>query len=322
MPVIVRKGGRFGNLLLRILNALYLADKLNCTRVEILRTHPLLRKRVVELRLHDESIEDPTVDESDDYDFFYMMHRKHETERVCELCKKVGGFRNSLADKRMLALKYNVLDIFTFSDLYLETAAKRLPRDIVFQIRSGDIMGPRPHPGYVQYPKFFVEQVLVKEGVVCSSLAHQSTYDDARVVAQIEDSINPVAQWWIDSRYPHNHMKSSLEQAIVSLMHTKCVAIGVGTFGLIPFFLSPVLVKVYVAQFPGTQDVPHHITDRCVHDLLSRQHTDADTMPSFFFVPLPSYIDACAWTASEEQRQLMLTYKPDYSNQHCNKHAI
>lgn len=297
MPVIVRKGGRFGNFLVRIVKALYLAEKLDCARVIIKTQNPLLRKSEITLRPDKNNLQDPLVDEDDAYDFFYLP--QFEVKRIRELYPELtSNFGCNLAESRRLASQYNLLDIFTFSDLYNNMAAQRPPRDLVLHIRSGDIMQPNPHRGYVQYPKYFVEHVLALEGVAHSTLVN-STYEDG-VVAQIEDNMNPVAQWWIESGYPHNDLTSSLQHAIVAIMHTRCIAKGTGTFANISAILSPVLQKIYVMQ----------VTKSIASTNETGVITKEGVVPSVYAVPLPGYIAKSAWTASNEQKKFMLTYRP------------
>lgn len=279
MSIIVQPGGRFGNFFVKICNALVIADETKAAKL-VLPQHPMLVSTVFNLPLN-HYVGDADAIIVNDVDMF----------SVREIRRKIAAAINydfSLRNTRRLARKHDLIRLFTFATKYDDYARINPLRSLVFYMRAGDIFHRKHvHSGYVQYPRYFVEQVLRLTGNSIDE-CKDIEYGQATVVAQCEDLSNPVAKWWSSSRLPHNDPNSDICDAICANMHTKALAIGVGTFAYVAIVLSPVMECIYTP------------------DYFPLSATEQDKV----VINLPGFIRPGQWTCSADQLREMLEYEP------------
>ena len=115
--------------------------------------------------------------------------------------------------------------------------------ELVIHVRSGDLFGARPHPGYGQPPlSFYVWSI---------DQAKEHGFHRVRVIA--EDRRNPVVngldQHLTASNVPHTmQVGNDLDTDIATLIASRGVVFGVGTFGHAICMLSPHVRVVFEAS--------------------------------------------------------------------------
>jgi hypothetical protein len=153
--------------------------------------------------------------------------------------------------------------------------------DLVLHLRSGDIFGDDPHPGYWPQPLAYYQAVVEAE-------------QPRSVVLVCMDDVHPVlaplARWCTDAGIATRLQSASLAEDLAVLMSAPALALSVGTLGMAAAWLAPRVERVYV---PHELQVQEHLR-------LGQQVWSAD---------LPGSARG-AWTASAEQRAGLLTDGP------------
>lgn len=183
--------------------------------------------------------------------------------------------------KRKIALEY-IIPILKVYRLDSELLSNLGDEDVIcFHIRGGDIfIKSQPHPGYIQPPLWFYEKIIEQ-------------YKWKKVILVSEDNLNPVVPELL-KKYPElvNWNKRTLEQDISIILNARNIAIGVGTFCTSIFLLSNTLPKIWVTD-------------------ISNESILLKGIDNLNVLKCPGYIKSGEWKNTKEQREIMVSYKPE-----------
>ncbi len=152
---------------------------------------------------------------------------------------------------------------------------------LVIHVRSGDVFGPNPHPGYVQPPLWYYRTII-------ENRAWKS------ILLVCQDSLNPVINR-LCADYPIIRINSSTLDTDFSILCSARNLVGShGTFTHAAFYFSSNIGRYWI---PG-----------------SMKRAAADFALAFpeqvSVVKCPGYIKVGEWMNSPEQRNIMLKYQP------------
>ncbi len=276
--LIVKDFGRFGNAVVQLQNAVYLAKQKRLSFVRApgvsIRGHNLeVEKSGVRLLPKVASLPDGSYLEGD---FFY--HHRISSSYFSGL----GG-----VERRQIALDY-LGPFFGIGPLDPSKLSAQ-HRELAIHIRSGDIFGPDPHRLYVQPPLSFYRKITLDRmdaGLV------------DRVCIVCEDRINPcidaLEAELILRGVPVRVQSGSLLDDIDYLRHARHVVYGEGTFG---YGISTLAADIHTLAVFGRK---------------GRYAELPNVRRVEFFGPVKgTYIEPGFWTASPEQRRLMIEFPED-----------
>jgi len=161
---------------------------------------------------------------------------------------------------------------------------------LTIHLRGGDIFGPEPHRDYGQPPLSFFLKVMQSQPWKSITLV-------------TEDELNPciegISQWCKESQVPFKLTgQESVKLAVAELGRAKNLVLSNGTFGPAALFLYPLDRRVYF--FGHTR----HPLLRAAKGELSRvKDREGEYIKD---------VMSGNWTNSSKQRQLMTSYPLDY----------
>ena len=258
MIIITHWYGRNGNNILQLIHAIYYAKLYEHNFVQF-PTHSFLNTTQIRINQHlSDKVEVKGA-------FFYL-------EKEFNLKMK------DPYEPKRLFLKF-IKPIFL-----IHPSQKYPPENTLFiHVRSGDIFGPNPHPGYVQPPLCYYSRVLG---------------DFDKVVAVCEDDLNPCVKYL--KSFPHVQYESNSvtkDLAILSGIHH--FQMGLGTFGMLVYWMNEDLQTLYIPKYVVEKQMGLDAS-------LSLNWGPGITV---HIVDFPNYIQCGSWVNSEEQRNLMIQYK-------------
>lgn len=258
MITITHWYGRNGNNIMQLIHAIYYAKVYNHNTVRF-PAHAFLNSNQIQLQDQQEKKEEVKGV------FFYLgnefnLHIKepYEMKRLfLEFIKPIFRIKPSL----------------TYS-----------PENTLFiHIRSGDIFGQNPHPGYVQPPLCYYTNVIG---------------DYEKVVAVCEDDKNPCVKYL--RNFPHLVYESNSvaeDLAILSGIHH--FQMGFGTFGMLIYWMNGDLKTLYI---------PRYVVEKQM-GLDASLPLDWGPNITVHMIDFPNYIECGSWVNSEDQRKLMIQYE-------------
>ena len=260
MITITHWYGRNGNNIMQLIHAIYYA-KLHHHILVCFPAHPFLNSTKFQL-VNKEKDEDNKTEVLGSF-FFLDTEFKLQIKNPYEY--------------KLLFLEY-IKPIFN-----IKPSEKYTPNDTLFiHVRSGDIFGQNPHPGYVQPPLCYYRNVM-------------GDYD--KVVAVCEDDKNPCIKFL--KNFPHLHYESNsvaIDLAILSGIHH--FQMGLGVFGMLIYWLNADLKTLYI---------PRYVVEKQM-GLDASLPLDWGPDITVHIIDFPNYIQCGSWVNSEEQRNLMITY--------------
>lgn len=202
--------GRLGNNLIQLSNAIFTAERFNC-KLDY-PFHKLIHKREIDF-----SDQDPKN--------FYISRFYDKKD-----CK---GMYPNLVERRRIFQKY-ILGLLKL-DLTEKEPAKE--KELVIQMRSGDMFNTKPPPLYLPSPVSFFIKII-------------EDFQYQKVCIVSEDKRNPCIDALI-SAFPFISWQSSdLESDMTKLVNAENLCITIGTFGLINVLLSSRLQNLYIDNLP------------------------------------------------------------------------
>ncbi len=239
----IRSLGRFSNALFQVAQACELASTLKIHKVYISpseQTSQLFGKHP-QIKLSGSSIQ-----------IFIMTPPK--TEIVLE-----GTFFYSYRHKAWFGQgnrRYHFIQKFKSSmDLLPQSP---LPKnECVIHIRSGDIFGDRPHPGYAQPPLAYYQTVIEHARVACVHLVYEDTSNPV---------IQPLQRYLTTKQIPYKVQSSDVRADIKSLLKGRIVVAGRGTFVPGVLAMSEVVEVLYTYDAPLQSVVLPNVSNVVIHD--------------------------------------------------------
>lgn len=254
---------RFGNAFIAIHKAFHLAEMVGINEIHIPYGYALFQK----------SFKWNNISLIMDMDPITSMEECYSVQTYFT----VPGVRNTTFDRSFKeAFEMQVSDVM-----------EDIPDDsLSIHIRSGDIFGPRPHPGYGQPPCGYYREII-------------ESRNWSEVLLFAEDRRNPCIN--VVLSYGAKHVLGrSLREEIGMLVSSKNLVIGRGTFGLI---LASISTKVRNLWTCGTADSSdQEITGRTVRSYGSSRQFDCH--PSHEYVE--NVMGLSKWRNTKDQHQWML----------------
>lgn len=207
--VRISSGGRMGNVIIQMINALAIAKK--CGLPAVVANKSLLDEKgvVIErdgIRLYAVGSTPPDGFYLEG-DFFYP-----------------GAFTN----RTLPPSKEQQYDIAQRYLVPLIGPARSIGDDgeLVVHIRSGDIFQPNPHPGYVQPPLAFYKTVL-------NDLFWRGVVNKVLIVCEDRENpcINALEAYALGNGIPCRVQSGTLREDVLALLQARHLVFGVGTFG-------------------------------------------------------------------------------------------
>ncbi|APZ55190.1 discoidin domain-containing protein [Salipiger abyssi] len=270
----IRRYGRFGNNLIQIVNAIYLARHLGVRDIvapEIGLGGALTDVEKDGIRL--------ISDSSPAADGLYLEGDFFRLEVFGQELK--AGLTN--VRQYEIAQKY-IVPYLGLLDTPDEERRSR-SSELVFHIRSGDIFSPNPHPGYVQPPLSYYTTIL-------DDLRARGLIDRVCIVS--EDRLNPcigaLEAHVAAQGLPLRMQSGTLAEDVGYLLGATHVVFGFGTFGYGICLLAENFASVHVfgmAKYGGLSNIG-------ALKVLS--------------TPPGEYIDAGQWNGKPEQLRKMLEF--------------
>lgn len=270
--VRISSGGRMGNVIIQMVNALFFAKR--CGLASVVANKSLIGERGVSigrdgLTLHSVGSTPPDGLYIEG-DFFYPDAMSN------------GAISPSKAEKYEVSQRFLV-------PLVRESGLSPIEPDdkeLVIHIRSGDIFQPNPHPGYIQPPLGFYITIL-------DDLLENKAIDKVCIVCEDRENpcINALEKRVAEFGLPCHVQSGTLRQDVQRLLAAKHLVFGSGTFG------------AGICLLTGTVETLHVFGTTIYRDL-------PNVKRGVIYYADAGYIKDGDWVGSAEQRQLMLDFPP------------
>lgn len=274
---INNKFGRSGNNLLQLTNAFTIADHLNIKLVVIPKIS-LLKSDSLDMLINGVRVmtEDIYFEKNLDENAGLVIEGKFFYKKFLNIYKYFDNVQRNKDEIYELYVRPLIWEPVTVAGDYGYDS-------IAIHIRGGDVFDEQQaHPVYVQPPLNYyiknLEEIWSENGTLPVTIVS-------------EDRLNPcvdlLINYLMDKKIRHRFQSSNLLEDISSLTNKKFLIFGFGTFSLIPLRMSTKLDTVYSFRHAMKID-------------LVNQYNVYDT--------LDDYIGPNRWTASNEQKCLMIDY--------------
>tara|TARA_Y100000389_G_scaffold69863_1_gene66560 strand:- start:561 stop:1337 length:777 start_codon:yes stop_codon:yes gene_type:complete len=248
--------GRLGNNILQIIRAIYFAEINGHTLVRFPK-HSYLTESTIQLS----SVNDSLANVSNN--FFYLKDFGLSNPSIKHM-KDI--FQKYIADIFIIKKNDSIQEHDDINTLYIH-------------FRGGDNFLPNNNnPLYVQPPLCYYTNII-------------GNYSKIKLIC--EDSSNPCIQELLKFKHVE-YISGSLYEDLLLFMKAKHLCIGLGTFGLLLFFMNDTIEKLYIPDY--------------YFQLLGHTNSDCGNT-EIIRTTFPNYIKIGEWKNSESQRQFMLQYR-------------
>ena len=259
---IIKWHGRLGNNITQIVNAILFAEYNNISMITFPK-HDYFKKKFIDLDKNDLNTNKNNKKKVFNDKFFSRI----------EICKKYN-----LAETIFENNKINMCEIIR--SLFILTENEKLDitdNDLIIHIRSGDVYNSNPHPGWVQPPLSFYENVIKER---------QWT----RIYIICEDNKTPIIKPLLN-KYDNIIFKiQPLQKDINYIIQSKNICFGMGSFIPALLLLNNNLNTIYYPKY----------CYRYIIDLNSYKEKKE--------YELLNYIKKGEWKNTNEQIDIMLNY--------------
>lgn len=261
---IINWCGRLGNNICQIVNAILFAHYNN---IEIITfpKHVYFKQNCIDLNKYDLNNNKNIEKKKKFNDIFFSR------DKICQkynLSKSI--FENNKINigeiiKSLITLtEYEKLDITV--------------NDLIIHIRSGDVYNSNPHPGWVQPPLNFYENIIKEK-------------DWRKIILICEDDKSPIIKPLLNKYNNIIFRIQPLQQDIIYIIQSKNICFGMGSFVPSLLLLNSNLNTIYYPKY----------CYRYMIDLISYKEKKE--------YELLNYIKKGEWKNTNEQIDIMLNYK-------------
>lgn len=268
--VRISSGGRMGNVIIQMVNALFFAKR--CGLSAVVANKSLIGEKGVTIERDGLTLYSVGSTPPDglyiEGDFFYPDAMSN------------GSISPSKAEKYKVAQRFLVPMVRESGLSPIEADDKEL----VIHIRSGDIFQPNPHPGYIQPPLGFYITII-------DDLLEDKEIDKVCIVCEDRENpcINALEKRVAEFGLPCVIQSGTLRQDVQRLLAAKHLVFGSGTFGAGICLLTGTIETLHVFGTTIYRDLPN-IKRSAIY------YADA------------GYIKDGDWIGSAAQRKLMLDF--------------
>lgn len=257
---IIKWYGRLGNNITQIVNAILFAYYYNIKIINF-PEHSYFKQNFIDLRQY---VSDK-INNKNFNDIFFSRN---------EICQKynlnISIFENNKINigeiiKSLISLtEYEKLDI--------------TDNDLIIHIRSGDVYNSNPHPGWVQPPLSFYENIIKEK-------------EWRKIILICEDDKCPIIKPLLNKYNNIIFRIQPLQQDIIYIIQSKNICFGMGSFIPALLLLNSNLNTIYYPKY----------CYRYIIDLISYKEKKE--------YELLNYIKKGEWKNTNEQVDIMLKYK-------------
>lgn len=147
---------------------------------------------------------------------------------------------------------------------------------LYLHIRSGDLFNKYPHPKYVPPPISYYTNII-------------TNYKKTFIISESTSIYNEILLKNDNIEY----IGKNLYEDLIIFANAENIAIGVGTFGLLFYFMNIKLKNLYIPKYSSDNWLPG---DNWGDNI------------NVYIIDLPNYIKLGEWKNTPEQLKLMLTY--------------
>lgn len=255
--------GRLGNNITQIVNAIIFANYFNINKINYPNHNIIKNNQIILNNLNPNNI---ILNKIYHHNFF-------SRKKICEQFNiNENIFKNIFENNLDLySILNNIININSYS-LNLKD------NDLVIHIRSGDVYSTNPHPGWVQPPLCFYEQII-----------NEHKWDKIYLIC--EDKKSPVIKPLLNKYNNIIFNLQSLNNDIQYIVQAKNICFGMGSFIPSLLLLNTNLNNIYYPLY----------CERYLIDIIKYNNNKT-------IYDLPTYIKKGEWMNTPEQKKIMLEY--------------
>lgn len=260
---IINWYGRLGNNITQIINAIIFAyyKKINIINFP---THYFFKSQSIDLKICS-SNSNSKINNNSYNDIFFS--RK-------EICKKYN-LKETMFENNQINIRKIIKNLFNLPEY------KKLnisDNTLTIHIRSGDVYSKNPHPGWIQPPLIFYENIINEK-------------EWEKIILICEDDKSPIIKPLMNKYKNISFIIQSLEKDINLIIQSKNICFGMGSFIPTLLLLNENLNTIYYPRY----------CYRYVLELVSYKNKKE--------YELLNYIKKGEWKNTDEQIYFMLKYE-------------